>query len=254
MKIAIYGDSWASEGLDKPHSYLGWPEILAKQPGYEITNFAVPGSSVYFSYKEFVKHHVKYDINVFLISSPGRLFIDSIPKYSNTAKHISSIQTLKVRKELLKTDPLFESSLKNKLDKIYNALDLYYNYLQDDEYDLTINKALVHHAKSITTNTIFIPCFKGYDEFPLIDIMRMEDAVLEFTKHYSSKDIHLNAIIDNKVLVDNRVCHMTKSNNQVLAEKIIKAINSKNMLLNLSIDDFVAPTENKDDVYVWKNL
>ena len=252
MKIAIYGDSWASEGLDRPHSYLGWPEILAKQSNYKVTNFAVPGSSVYFSYKTFLNNHSNYDYNIFLISSPGRLFIDSIPAYASTAKHISSLDTLKIRMETLKTSP--DSPLKNKLEKIFDALDLYYVYLQDNNYDLTINRALVHHARSITTNTMFIPCFAGYNEFPLLEIMRLENNALGFTEKYGLKNIHLNSIVDNKVLLDNRICHMTKSNNQILAEKIIKAINEKKLTLNLSIDDFVAPSENIDDVFKWENL
>lgn len=255
MKIAIYGDSWASEGLHEPHKYLGWPEILAKQPEYKITNFSVSGSSLYFSYKEFLENHKNYDLNIFLITSYGRLYVKSIPEiYKNkTSKHMSNLTNLINKKRQLTDFPL-DPIIKNQVTKIYDALEKYYEYIQDDDYDKLIDQALVHHAKSISTNTIFIPCFPGYEEFSLIEVFTMENDSMGANEKYFSKGIHMNTVVNGKVLNDARVCHMTKRNNELFAEKLIKAIKENNLLFKFSINDFVAPTESIDEALVWGDI
>ena len=255
MKIAIYGDSWASEFLNEPHNYLGWPEIIAKQSGYEVTNFAVPGSSLYFSYREFLKNHKNYDVNIFLITNYGRLYVKSIPEYgrNNTSKHVPNLLNVINRKKQLPDDPL-DPVIKNKVTKIYDTLEKYFAYIQDNEYDELVDRALVHHARSMSTNTIFIPCFRGYDDFSLINVYKMENDSLGANEKYFSKGIHLNTEIDGKILVDVRVCHMTKRNNERFAEKLIKSIKENNIAVKFSLDDFVAPTENIDEVFVWRNI
>jgi hypothetical protein len=255
MKIAIYGDSWASEFLNEPHDYSGWPEILANQSGYEVTNFAVPGSSLYFSYKEFSENHKKYDVNIFLITDYGRLYVKSIPEYSRnkTSKHIPNLLNVINRKKQLPNDPL-DPVIKNRVMKIYDTLENYYTYIQDDDRDELIDQALVHHAKSISTNTIFIPCFRGYEEFSLINVFEMENDSMGANEKYFSKNIHVNTEIDGKLLIDVRVCHMTKRNNELLAEKLIKSIEENNMSVKFSLDDFVAPIDGLEEAFVWRDI
>jgi hypothetical protein len=249
MKIAIFGDSWASEFLDEPHKYLGWPEILANQPGYEVTNFAVPGSSVYYSYKEFLKNYKNYDVNIFLITSYGRMYVQSMPETNQRkrAKHISNLMHVEIRKKQL-------TKTMNQVMKVYEAMEKYYEYIQNDEYDELVDKALVHHARSMSTNTIFIPCFHGYDEFSLIDVFEMENYSIGAYEKYFSKNIHLNVEHDGKILTDARVCHMTKVNNELFAGKLIKAIEEKNYSFKFSMGDFVAPTDNVDEVLLWMDI
>lgn len=254
MKIAIYGDSWGSLGLDQPHSYLSWPEILSNQPGTEVTNFSVIGSSLYYSYKEFIKNHKFYDINIFLITSTGRMYVNSMPEYYDLAKHVSGLANVLERKEFTKKLTYIDKSIKEQIEKLNEALELYYVYLHNDEQDSDVYNALLHHAKSITTNTIFIPCFKQPNQSSLLDIYEMENRVIGASEKYFLKGIEMNSIVDGKRLRDNRICHLTKRNNEILAEKIINAINTKTMSIDLSITDFTEPTENVDEILVWKDF
>ena len=253
MKIAIYGDSWASEHLNNPHEYLGWPEILAKQPGYEVTNFAVPGSSLYFSYKKFLDNHKNYEVNIFLITVSGRLYVKSIPEHNDhkTSKHIPNLlNVINRKKQYISSD----SVIRNRIIKIYDALENYYEYLQDDEYDVLVDTALVHHAKSISTNTIFIPGFPGYDDFALIHVYKMENESMGADEKYFSKGIHVNTELDGKLLTDSRVCHLTKRNNEIFAEKLINAIGEDNFSFKFSINDFVAPVDGLEEAFVWRDI
>lgn len=252
MKIAIYGDSWGSLGLNEPHSYLGWPEILANQLNVEVTNFSVVGSSLYYSYKEFIKNHKFYDINIFLITSIGRMYVDTMPH--NIAKHVSGLSNVLENKENFKQSTHLDRATKEQIEKINDALVVYYLYLQDNERDSDTDNALIYHAKSISNNTIFIPCFAHPDRPSLIDIYEMENRVTKASETYFLKGIEPNAIIDGKCLRDNRVCHLTKRNNEILAEKIITAINNNTMSVDLSITDFSEPTESLDEILVWKEF
>jgi len=259
MKIAIYGDSWGSLGLNEPRSYLGWPEILANQPGVEVTNFSVVASSLYYSYKEFIKNHKFYDINIFLITSIGRMYVNTMPEYFELAKHVNGLANVLERKESIKKITDLKSadlskSTKEQIEKINEALELYYVYLQDDEQASDVDNALLHHAKSITTNTIFIPCFKQPDQLSLLDINQMEDRITGAFEKYFSKGINMNSIVDGKCLRDIRICHLTKRNNEILAEKILKAINNKTMSIDLSIKDFAEPTGSIDEILSWRDF
>lgn len=254
MKIAIYGDSWGSLGLNEPHSYLGWPEILANQPDVEVTNFSITGSSLYYSYKEFIKNHKFYDINIFLITSIGRLYLSSMPEYYDIAKHVNGLANVLERKEAIKKITYLTRATKEHIEKINNALELYYLYLQDNERDSDIDDALIYHAKSISNNTIFIPCFKHPDRPSLLDVYEMENRVTKASETYFLKGIDMNSIVDGKCLRDIRICHMTKRNNEILAEKIINAIKTKTMSIDLSTSDFAEPTESLDEVLVWKEF
>ena len=254
MKIAIYGDSWGSLGLNLPHSYLGWPEILANQPSIEVTNFSITASSLYYSYKEFIKNHKFYDINIFLITSTGRMYVNTMPEYYDLAKHVSGLSNVLERKEVLKKIIYLDKPIKEQIEKINNALELYYVYLQDYELDSDVDNALLYHAKSLTTNTIFIPCFKQPNQPSLLDIYEMENRVTGATEKYFLQGIEINSIVGDKCLRDNRICHLTKRNNEILAEKIINAINTKTMSIDLSIKDFAEPAEGVDEILVWKDL
>lgn len=254
MKIAIYGDSWGSLWLNQPHGYPGWSEILANQPRLEVTNFSVVGSSLYYSYKEFIKNHKFYDINIFLMTSIGRLYVSSMPNYYEIAKHVTGLpNVLERKKDIEKRIDLGEFD-KGQIEKINEALELYYVYLQDDEQDKDIYNALLYHAKSLTTNTIFIPCFNQSVEQSLMNIHEMENRVSGASEKYFSKGIEMNSIVGNKCLRDMRVCHLTKRNNEILAEKIINAINTNTMSIDLSIVDFAEPTESVDEILVWVDL
>ncbi len=254
MKIAIYGDSWGSLGLNEPHSYLGWPEILADQPNVEVTNFSVVGSSLYYSYKQFIKNHSFYNINIFLITSTGRMYVNSMPEYYDLAKHISGLGNVLERKESLKKIVYLSKTNKEQIEKINEALELYYVYLHNDEQDSDVYNALLYHARSLTNNTIFIPCFKQSDQLSLLDIYEMENKVTGASEKYFLQGIGINSIVDDKCLRDNRICHLTKRNNEILAGKIINAIKTNTMSIDLSISDFAEPTESLDEVLVWKDF
>ena len=122
-------------------------------------------------------------------------------------------------------------------------MEKYFIYLQDDECDELVDKALVSYAKTLTDNTIFIPCFDGYEQWPLVEIFREENSKMGAYEMYHSKDIHFGSIVDDYQLTDARVCHMTKRNNEIFAEKIIQAIKEKNFSFKFKKEDYITLNE-----------
>lgn len=71
MKVAVYGDSFATGNPDHKDSW--WPSLLAKYlqaTSYE--NFAAPGSPLFFSYQNFLKNHHRFDINIVVVTNSIR--------------------------------------------------------------------------------------------------------------------------------------------------------------------------------------
>ena len=78
MKIAIYGDSFAT-GYDE-NIHFAWYNLLAKKLGGRIVDdkgregkgIAWAGRSTYASYKNFLKYYQNYHFNIFIAGDPYR--------------------------------------------------------------------------------------------------------------------------------------------------------------------------------------
>ena len=78
MKIAIYGDSFATGFHVNKH--FAWYNILAKKLGGTVFNeqgeegygIAWGGRATYLSYKNFLKYYKNYDFNIFIAGDPYR--------------------------------------------------------------------------------------------------------------------------------------------------------------------------------------
>lgn len=79
MKIGIFGCSFADETL--PYSLdsnlQAWAHYL-RIYGYDVTNYAVKGSSVWYSYNLYCQHHTEYDLILFLETTAGRYYSENI--------------------------------------------------------------------------------------------------------------------------------------------------------------------------------
>lgn len=70
--IGIYGDSFAGMINSLEYKPTHWASLIAKHYDAPLTNYSQPGSSVYFSYNEFLKNYSKHDLNIFCATEPTR--------------------------------------------------------------------------------------------------------------------------------------------------------------------------------------
>lgn len=91
MKIGIFGCSFADETLPYTldSNLQSWSSYL-RVYGYDVTNFGVKGSSVWYSYDLYCRHHNNFDLILFLETAAGRYYAENIKTHLvPTLQHIT---------------------------------------------------------------------------------------------------------------------------------------------------------------------
>jgi hypothetical protein len=220
MKIAIFGDSfadclWFSKLKIQPQNGPGWPELLAEQ--YDVINFAKGGTSLYYSYDLFCKHHSQFD-RVIFVSSAAERFAVHLPE-SNDVFHIVPGTSLNQRMSELyhyKTDL-----------RIIQAAEDYISYVLDTEKERIFGKLIIDDICRTRSDVLLLPAFwiKDNHLIPLGHFSSMEQQYYKLSKD----TINLNN------LTDLRKCHLTDENNQMVYQKIVDSINKKISSISISI-------------------
>lgn len=118
MKIGIYGDSYAS-------SFRGWPEYIQHfYKASEVDLFGVGGSSINYSYMKFLSTHKKYDLVIFLWTSPTRnSLITKNPKKKKFEIHGFTENVKLDTKNNLRENLIFNYQKKKELNE-FSDLDI----------------------------------------------------------------------------------------------------------------------------------
>ena len=223
MKIGVFGDSFASPSELNPSP--NWLDILSTD--YNITNYALQGSNLYFSVDLIKKNHLEYDKIILVVTSPGRLKIANwIPVDRPEDRFIISI-----------TDYRFLNKNYDTITASYlEAGNQYYTYLQDITYDSYIHNLMIKDVCSLRSDIILIPAFLD----SLLDVKGYSMHHI-FLKENTAWNLDWKATISQ--FTDVRNCHMISENNQIFATKAKEWIDGKPV--HIDLNDFVTTT-NKD--------
>lgn len=90
MNIGIFGCSFADETLhDETYpGHKSWSAHL-RDLGYNITNFALKGSSVWYSYNLYQQYHKDFDLILFLETTAGRYYAENIKTHLLPSSKVS---------------------------------------------------------------------------------------------------------------------------------------------------------------------
>jgi hypothetical protein len=241
MKIGIFGDSWAktitsSEGK-KNHDGYAWWELLSEK--YEVTNFGVPGSSVYFSYEEFNTHYRKFDKIIFLAAEPGRLTFEIGSEIKNPRlapefkRHCNSYGTADYYSTVFNNPRFPEDSAR------INAAKEYFLWLLNRKEQAEYRRLLLNEIKNLKADTLILIPSEPWDPVNnqvipcLLDISNME------TDHFGKGSLQ---DLMSQGYTDIRPCHLTRKNNKILADKITNWIDNL-IIPSFNKDDFVLPSD-----------
>lgn len=232
MNVAIYGDSFGYEELlfNEYHpniEHIGKSWVTYLRSNYNITNFSKPASDLYYSYNLFLQNYKKYDKNIFLITAPGRLSIKFSNEYIHSHNVLSAIGKHKIEKNTEKR-------------KVLTAAIDYFNYIQDDNKDIEVNRLLINELSKLDHKLLKIYCF-GADG--LYNITKLEDSTWNLKQTYTS--------LDNTL--DLRYSHMTKENNYALYS-IVKHSLENNTNFEFDIKNFNAPKKDEKNLYIVDKL
>jgi len=220
MKIGVFGDSFA----DKTAENSCWKEL--KNYGHQVEIFGEGGSSLGFSADLVLNFYKNYDFIIWCATSVSRIsfwYNDQI--YHNTG-HVKPVET------------------KDKILNQYRCI--IHDYISkafDWHHQEILAHGMLHYALSQIPNLMIVPCFNTpvyfmkEPGFNLYSISEME------IQHYlPGKDMSY-AMIHYQ---DLRGGHITKTNQQILADIIAKNLEPGIFVAKLS--DFVVPKEPFDMV------
>ena len=238
MKIAVYGDSFGDDNGQWPHTHdnvgPGWTQLLGATGNNNVSNFSEGGASLFYSFTQFKDTHADYDRIIFMITNPGRitLEIEDFSSLSRSQKHHPSYdQVVRWKEVLLRLNP--NSHGINQL----SALEQYFLFVRNAEYDTDIHHLMVNAIKKISPDTIIIPCFHNsihdLTHKAMCEIGHMEIEHL-FNDRYEKIYHELHS-----TRIDARKCHMSEENNFIFYRKMLKFLSGEPVHIN--VDDFIKP-------------
>lgn len=231
MKIAIFGDSFAhTEEFNENRS---WYESV-KAHGYDVNNFARSGSSLWYSYDQFIKHNSEYDKCIFLVTNWGRYHVPQM--FQPFWAGISQVE------ESLRNDRSLTHNQRRVLESLYN----WTLYARNDEQEILFHSLMIKDIVNTKKDCLVIPCF-NYDMSRIsnFNMCSMFDIHAIDMIHYKIEFQDSNGIWKKKPLRQNgrelRACHMNDENNVIFAQKIINWID--NNQFKMSVNDFVTSSK-----------
>jgi hypothetical protein len=153
IKLGIYGDSYA----DSRVSDTAWPNLLKHYPGYsQVDCYAESGSSVYFSYKQFLNTHTNYDRIVFIFTGPYRWHHWVInPGFQELANdhriHIPNPDQIE------RYEGIYADQMTGYFSQYLQALKDYYFVLNNNEICTDLAEAMLFHVQTLRPDAIIIP-------------------------------------------------------------------------------------------------
>ena len=186
MKIGIFGDSFAchvSVSDTKLNTDTSWMKLINESDKYNITNFAFSGTSMYWSYNLYKQNYSKFDKNIFIATTAGRLYIP----WNTDRMHWTSYGVINDTHVTL-----------TKHQTLFNEVRTYYSKIYNHDEHQTYKELMLKDISS-DSNTLLIDS---------------TDVLHKITKreylYYSQPDEFL----------DNRCCHMSQEGNNFLSERI----------------------------------
>jgi hypothetical protein len=199
MNIGVFGDSFCDKlnVVNKP----SWFELL-KEFNHNVISYGEPGSSILFSAKLIEQHYQKFDFIIWCVTDPNRITVS----VADNPTHFNAYGL-----GLKKVKGFDELSFKT------NIIADWFKYILDPNEASFTGQALVSYMSQKHQNLMIIPCFSiPLDaSFCLCDVSNFE------IEHYFSKVTSGPTMLDwAKKYKDIRRCHLSTTNNQLLASAI----------------------------------
>lgn len=156
MKIGIYGDSYTT-----PHGSYNQPtnwynklaSLMSPTHGVVgINHHGKGGSSLYYSYREFFDTYHENDLNIVLVTGPGRY------PYTIQMETLGNVRVFTSKEHVLGTIDILADKLTNDELKTLNNAVAWFDACLDARYLNDVAELMVDKISSMP-NTIVYPCF-----------------------------------------------------------------------------------------------
>jgi hypothetical protein len=228
MKIGIFGDSfadcsWYPWAETDTNIGPGWPELLATN--YNLVNYAHGGSSLFYSYQLFLKHHSQFDKVIFVTTACERFYTNLVE--TKTIFHVVPGTDFKKRSQVEKDRGHHINA------KIVEAAGDYVLYVLDSKKERLFSDLMIDNITCIRPDTIIIPALHAKESSTVTvgEISKLENTFYNMT----------DQLFKLHNLTDLRKCHLTDENNTMVYEKIKDILTGKSNHFNLTNEDFRIP-------------
>ena len=229
MKIGIFGDSFAvGSPLCKS---IHWYNVLGEMMNAEITTHGMGGTALLYSHEQFLEHHTKYDLNIFVVTHYERytkpMFLASTGPNPQWISSYNQVDNLK------KTYPMTPIEI-SYLDKIQNWF-----VVSDDKFMKTAQELMIRDILSKADNVIIIPAF--HNEFSLSysfkEELGIKTSMWDFLiKQREALGIHIERAEAWSERLEMIGCHLTQEANKAVAKAVYDHITTKNPI---ELPDFI---------------
>ena len=151
MKIGVYGDSFACQHTTVESATITWYNMLANFiPNSTVKSYGWGATSLFYSYKSFLKTYHEFDKIIFLVTNPDR--------------YTKEVEFTTGRKEFFANIFHTDHILKNNKDlssidiRIINDLKGWFMSL-DSEYNSLMSEFMIQNMEKLHNDIIFFPCF-----------------------------------------------------------------------------------------------
>jgi hypothetical protein len=213
MHIGIFGDSFAD--YNNPFTFVkeneSWIQQLATMTESTFECFGYSGTSVWYSFEKFKKNYKKFSHIVFCQTFQHR--IHHLPNEFEGYHHMK--------------DPLqysfMESKTKNRMKSI---IESYYTNFFNEDLDLFLAQSIFNEVNLICKqNNIKLVTLLPFEDLRYqsnysIDVSKREGSCLLGLQHVSVDEVLVASSPNKLTSGDNRFCHLSKENNEILANII----------------------------------
>jgi len=247
--IGIYGDSFGDinpqEMINLELDRAPWPLILSDMLGKKAESHAKAATSVWWSYKNFLKTYKKYDTIVFCYSNYDRWAnINSYP-YSDEDQDDITFKKLLGLSHVFHEDQL--AMVKEEDMNIAKIIVAAHPYLYSRQLNIFLYQTLFNDINRICKEEdiklINLLSFEEFGEAPILsldasygtcltNLLRITDDEFSYVNEKGIDD-RLKAL-ENKP--DRRFCHINPYNNKILATIIKESLYNNTKYLNLGKD------------------
>ena len=223
MKIAIFGDSYAADHISDTTvttDYLSWPLILRNITGLDITNYAVGGSSMYYSWNQFQQHQHNYDRVIFMITTWDRMYLEfpDLPQFIQPFSHVTSVDRLAAWIR----EPTTQHSQKVMLQAAWD----YMVKMGNEQQRRNLHKLMLKDIQQTRPDALLLSGFgteQSYFDYP--------NQAEIFTGSRLDTLYYFEPLLGSdywstwrQTYECRRQCHLNRHNNRILAEHVTKWI------------------------------
>ena len=215
--LAIFGDSWA----DPNHGNEGYPEMrqLAwpNQLGKPVDIYARAGSSLYTSYRLFLDHHADYEQVIFVVTSMGRLPVNSVVDVKGRSWYISNGDT--AQHFIRDRSDEFDSLELKRLQAMFD----FYLWLVDYEYEYHAAHLVLEHVRRLRPDALIIPAFNQAQLFR--GVTSLADWIEPTIRGLDQELLKNLANYGGVPYREQRCCcHLTPEANRSIAQVVVQAL------------------------------